>query len=142
MEKKKAQWALLLEAYLFIALLIIFLRRYSNIVPSILVHCLVTVELSICFPAYYLVSTPLVATPGIHCRTYVRVAMAVFYAAQHAIPRSTAQNLCALQHNATTGKIYTQCCVSSTWGTTWLEQLCCNSDQKQQFRCSLFMCNI
>ena len=35
-----------------------------------------------------------------HANT-VRVAMAVCFLAQHATPYSTAQHLCALQHNAT-----------------------------------------
>ena len=69
-------------------------------------------------------------------RGSVRVALAVQRLAQHATLLSTAQHPCALQHNATTGITYTQHCAGSTWGTTWLEQLWCNSDQQQKLRCN------
>ena len=43
-------------------------------------------------------------------RVSVRVAMAVFCAAQHATPHSTAQHPCALQYNALQVYIYLALC--------------------------------
>ena len=64
-------------------------------------------------------------------RGSVRVAMAVRCIAQHAIPCSTAQHTCALQHNATTGIIHIPSVVPAAIGgqlgqlgttcTVWLE---------------------
>ena len=39
-------------------------------------------------------------------KVHIRVSMAVWCTAQHAILCSTAQHICALQHNATTGIIH------------------------------------